>query len=66
MILTMSEVVKLLTVHVNKLLVQVLTYRPSKIRLSTILGSFLKDVTLMSYLQQTPQVLLHYYMDNVL
>ena len=51
MTLTMSEVVKLLTAHVSRLLVQVLIYRPSKIRLSTVLGLFPKDVTLMSYLQ---------------
>ena len=66
MTFTMSEVVKLVTAYVNRLLVKVLTYRPSETRLSTILRSFPKDVTLMSYLQQTPQVPLYYYMDNVL
>ena len=49
--LTMSEVEKLLTAYINRLLSQVLTYQPEEIRLSTILGSFPKDVTLMSYLQ---------------
>ena len=35
--LTMFEVAKLLTAYVNRLLSQVLTYRPKEIRLSTIL-----------------------------
>ena len=51
MTLTMSEVARLLTIYVNKLLSQVLTYQHSELRLPTILGSFPRDVTLMSYLE---------------
>ena len=66
MTLTMSEVATLLTIHVNRLLAQVLTYRHIEIRMSTLLGTFPKDVTLLSYLQQKPCIPLHCYMDNVL